>query len=82
MQLSNFDNHNKGLQDYLIGSYLYWIKQGADAFRIDTINHVAHAFWKRIANKIRAKYSYFFMFDQSFDHYVFLAQHTLAKIEA
>jgi len=80
MQLSNLDDRNTKLQDYLIGSYLYWIEQGADAFRIDTIKHVPHEFWKLMSDKIRAKHPDFFMFGESFDYNAnFLAQHTLAK---
>jgi glycosidase len=80
MALSNLDDRNAKLQEYLIGSYLYWIAQGADAFRIDTIKHVPHEFWKLMSDKIRAKHPDFFMFGESFDYNAnFLAQHTLAK---
>jgi glycosidase len=80
MQLSNLDDRNAKLQEYLIGSYLYWIDQGADAFRIDTIKHVPHAFWKIMSDEIRAEHPDYFMFGESFDHNAnFLAQHTLAK---
>lgn len=80
MQLSNLDDTNPALQKYLIASYLYWIEQGADAFRIDTIKHVPHAFWKIMSDEIRAKYPDFFMFGESYDFNAnLLAQHTLAK---
>jgi len=80
MQLSNLDDTNPALQKYLIASYLYWIEQGADAFRIDTIKHVPHAFWKIMSDEIRAKHPDFFMFGESYDFNAnFLAQHTLAK---
>jgi glycosidase len=80
MELSNLDDRNAKLQEYLIGSYLYWIEQGADAFRIDTIKHVPHEFWKLMADQIRTKHPDFFMFGESFDYNAnFLAQHTLAK---
>ena len=80
MQLSNLNDTNPALQEYLINSYLYWIEQGADAFRIDTIKHVPHAFWKLMSDKVRAKHPDFFMFGESFNHDAnFLAQHTLAK---
>ena len=80
MQLSNLDDRNAKLQEYLIGSYLYWIEQGADAFRIDTIKHVPHEFWKLMSDKIRVKHPNLFMFGESFDYNAnFLAQHTLAK---
>ncbi|MGS2720178.1 alpha-amylase family glycosyl hydrolase [Paraglaciecola aestuariivivens] len=80
MQLSNLDDRNPQLQDYLINAYLYWIEQGADAFRIDTIKHVPHAFWKTMSDRIRAQHPDFYMFGESFDHNAnFLAQHTLPK---
>lgn len=80
MQLSNLNDENPALQDYLINSYLYWIEQGADAFRIDTIKHVPHHFWKKVADRVRAKYPDFFMFAESFNHDAnFIAQHTLPK---
>lgn len=80
MQLSNLDDRNPKLQEYLIGSYLYWIEQGADALRIDTIKHVPHAFWKLMSDKVRAKHPDLFMFGESFNYDAnFLAQHTLAK---
>ena len=80
MQLSNLDDRNTKLQEYLIGSYLYWIEQGADAFRIDTIKHVPHAFWKIMSDEIHAKHPEFFMFAESYSHDAnFLSQHTLAK---
>jgi glycosidase len=80
MQLSNLDDRHPALQDYLINSYLYWIEQGADAFRIDTIKHVPHAFWKLMSDRVREEHPEFYMFAESyaFDPN-FLAQHTLAK---
>jgi glycosidase len=80
MQLSNLDETNPRLREYLINSYLYWIEQGADAFRIDTIKHVPHAFWREMSDKIRAQHPNFYMFGESFDYSPnFLAQHTLPK---
>jgi glycosidase len=80
MQLSNLDETNPRLREYLINSYLYWIEQGADAFRIDTIKHVPHAFWREMSDKIRAQHPNFYMFGESFDYNPnFLAQHTLPK---
>jgi glycosidase len=80
MQLSNLNDTDPALQEYLINSYLYWIEQGADAFRIDTIKHVPHAFWKLMADKIRTIHPGFYMFGESFNYDSnFLAQHTLAK---
>lgn len=80
MQLSNLNDENPALVDYLIDSYLYWIEQGADAFRIDTIKHVPHHFWKKVADRVREKHPDFFMFAESFNYDAnFIAQHTLPK---
>ncbi|WP_421131465.1 alpha-amylase family glycosyl hydrolase [Alteromonas sp. A079] len=80
VKLSNLDDENPKVRDYLIGSYLYWISQGADAFRIDTIRHVPHAFWREASERIRSQYPDFFMFGESFNFDAnFIAQHTLPK---
>jgi glycosidase len=67
-ELSNLDDTNPEVMDYLAGAYLQWIDQGAAAFRIDTIRHVPHAFWREFTTRIRAKHPGFFMFGESFDY--------------
>lgn len=67
-QLSNLDDTSPEVQDYLIGSVLQWLDQGADALRIDTIRHVPHAFWKLFGERIRARHPGLFMFGESFDY--------------
>jgi cyclomaltodextrin glucanotransferase len=67
-ELSNFDDTNPALMDYLVGAYLQWIDQGAAAFRIDTIRHVPDAFWREFAAHIRARHPGFFMFGEHFDY--------------
>ena len=80
VKLSNLDDENPAVRDYLINSYLYWISQGADAFRIDTIRHVPHAFWREASDRIRAQNPDFFMFGEAFDYEANnIAQHTLPK---
>lgn len=80
VKLSNLDDENPAVRDYLINSYLYWISQGADAFRIDTIRHVPHAFWREASDRIRKQYPNFFMFGEAFDYEANnIAQHTLPK---
>ena len=80
VKLSNLDDENPAVRDYLIKSYLYWISQGADAFRIDTIRHVPHAFWREASDRIREQYPNFFMFGEAFDYEANnIAQHTLPK---
>lgn len=80
MQLSNLDDTSPEVIDYLVDSYLHWIEQGAAGFRIDTIKHVPHRFWKIMADRIRAEHPDFFMFAESYDYNAnFIAQHTLPK---
>ncbi|MEG3183682.1 alpha-amylase family glycosyl hydrolase [Lysobacter erysipheiresistens] len=67
-QLSNLDDTNPAVLDYFVRAYSQWIEHGADAFRIDTIRHVPHPFWKAFSDRIRAEHPDFFMFGESFDH--------------
>lgn len=80
VKLSNLNENNPAVQDYLINSYLYWIEQGADAFRIDTIRHVSHEFWRTMSARVRAQHPGFYMFGESFQYDAnFIAQHTQPK---
>lgn len=67
-QLSDFNQDNPAVLDYLVGAYEQWIDQGAAAFRVDTIAWMPHAFWKRFADRIRAKRPGFFMFGENFNY--------------
>jgi cyclomaltodextrin glucanotransferase len=67
-QLSNLDENNPAVLDYLSGAYLQWIEQGAAAFRVDTIRLMPVEFWERFAARIRAKHPGFFMFGEAFDY--------------
>ncbi|MBV1909284.1 MAG: hypothetical protein KUG78_08170 [Kangiellaceae bacterium] len=80
MQLSDLNENNPAVLDYFSKAYLHWIDQGASAFRIDTIKHMPHHFWKRFSDRIRDKHNNFFMFAESFSFDAdFIAQHTLEK---
>ncbi|TQV89679.1 alpha-amylase family glycosyl hydrolase [Aliikangiella coralliicola] len=80
LQLSDFNQDNPEVLDYFSEAYLYWITQGADAFRIDTIKHMPHSFWKAFSDRIRDKHSEFFMFAESYSFDAdFIAEHTLDK---
>lgn len=68
VQLSDLDENNPAVLDYLSGAYLQWIDQGADAFRVDTIGWMPDAFWKRFVDRIRARHPGFFMFGEDFDY--------------
>lgn len=67
-ELSNFDDTNPAVMDYLAGAYLQWIDQGASAFRIDTIRHVRPEFWREFTTRIRARHPGFFMFGEHFEY--------------
>ena len=67
-QLSDLEEDNPAVLDYLAGAYLHWIEQGADAFRVDTIKHMPLPFWKRFTDRIRAEHPGFFMFGEAFDY--------------
>ncbi|WP_337244817.1 alpha-amylase family glycosyl hydrolase [Luteimonas sp. gir] len=66
-QLSDFDAANPAVMAYLAGAYLQWIDQGADAFRVDTIAWMPHAFWREFAERIRTRHPGFFMFGEAFE---------------
>lgn len=68
VQLSDLDEDNPAVREYLTGAYLHWIEQGADAFRIDTIRHVSMPFWAEFSRQVRAKHPGFFMFGEAFDY--------------
>lgn len=67
-ELSNFDESNPAVVDYLVDSYLHWIDQGADAFRVDTIKHMPFSFWRTMSERIRSKHPGFFMFGEAFEY--------------
>ena len=67
-QLSDLADANPALLDYMVDAYTHWIDEGADAFRIDTIGWMPHAFWKSFADRIRAHRPGFFMFAEAFSY--------------
>lgn len=76
-QLADLNESNPQVVDYLVGAYLQWIDQGASAFRIDTIRHMPHSFWREFSARIRAKHPGFFMFGEHFDYDAAkIAEHT------
>ncbi|GAB3024756.1 alpha-amylase family glycosyl hydrolase [Oleiagrimonas citrea] len=66
-QLSNNNDQNPAVLKYFVDAYLKWIGEGADAFRIDTMNHMSTRFWAKFAAAIHAKHPGFFMFGEAFD---------------
>ncbi|MEN5205810.1 alpha-amylase family glycosyl hydrolase [Stenotrophomonas sp. TWI700] len=67
-QLSDFNEHNPAVMDYLVGAYLQWTAQGVDALRIDTIGWLPHPWWHAFVNRIRAEHPGMFMFGEAFDY--------------
>ena len=65
-RLSDFNETNPEVLDYLANAYLKWIDHGASAFRIDTIAWMPHEFWKKFSDAIRAKHPCFFMYAEHF----------------
>jgi len=76
-ELSDFNEHNPAVMDYLVGAYLQWAGQGVDALRIDTIGWMPHAWWHAFVTRIRAEHPGMFMFGEAFDYNAAtIAQHT------
>jgi cyclomaltodextrin glucanotransferase len=65
-QLSDMDWENPEVLEYFVAAYLQWIDQGAHAFRIDTIKHMPHAFWKSFSDRIREVHPGYFMFAEAY----------------
>ena len=79
-QLSDINENNPEVLEYFVGAYSQWIDQGADAFRIDTIPWMPHAFWHAFTTRIRERHPGFFMFGEAFDHdAATIAAHTLPR---
>ncbi len=76
-QLADLNEANPDVLDYLVAAHTQWIDQGAAAFRIDTIKHMPHSFWKRFSDRIRAERPNFFMFAESWSYDATqIAEHT------
>lgn len=67
VRLSDLNQENPEVVDYLANAYLKWIEQGADAFRVDTIAWMPLTFWKAFSDKIRARHPHFFMYAENFN---------------
>ncbi|MFK8014735.1 MAG: alpha-amylase family glycosyl hydrolase [Gammaproteobacteria bacterium] len=76
-ELPNIDESNPLVLEYFVNAYLHWIDAGAAAFRIDTIRHMPHDYWKAFSDRIRERHPGFFMFGESFDYDAAkIAEHT------
>ena len=79
-ELSDLNEENPEVLEYLVGAYEQWIEQGAAAFRVDTIGWMPHRFWKAFADRIRTKNPGFFMFGEAFNYdAATIAGHTLPR---
>lgn len=67
-ELSNLDERNPAVVDYLVGSSLKWLGEGADALRLDTIKHMPLPFWKTYSDRLRAEHPGLFMFGEAFTY--------------
>ncbi len=76
-QLADFDPDNPAVLDYFVAAYSHWLEQGVAAFRIDTIKHMPHDFWRAFSERMRARRPDLFMFAEhwSFDATA-IAEHT------
>ncbi|GAA5083033.1 alpha-amylase family glycosyl hydrolase [Lysobacter panacisoli] len=76
-ELSDFNENNPAVMDYLAGAYSQWIAQGADALRIDTIGWLPHPFWHEFVARMRTQKPGMFMFGEAFDYDATkIAEHT------
>ncbi|UYB53906.1 alpha-amylase family glycosyl hydrolase [Xanthomonas sp. AM6] len=79
-ELSDFNERNPAVMEYLVGAYSQWLGQGADAFRIDTIGWMPDSFWHEFVRRIRAQRPGMFMFGEAFDYDARkIAGHTWAR---
>ena len=76
-ELSDMNFDNPAVLDYCVTAHSKWIDQGAAAFRIDTIKHMPHAFWKAFSDRIREERPDLFMFAEAWSYDAeFLAEYT------
>ena len=79
-ELSDLNENNPAVMDYLAGAYSQWIEQGADAFRIDTIGWLPHPFWHELVARLRKQKPGMFMFGEAFEYDPKkIAEHTWKK---
>ena len=67
-ELSDFDPDNPAVLDYFVDAYTQWLDQGAAAFRIDTIKHMPHDYWRAFAARIREHSPDYFLFAEAFSY--------------
>jgi len=65
-QLSDMNQDSPEVLNYFVAAYSQWLDQGVAAFRIDTVKHMPHRYWKTFTDRIRNKRPGLFMFAESY----------------
>jgi cyclomaltodextrin glucanotransferase len=65
-QLADLNENNPDVLEYCVAAHSKWLDQGTAAFRIDTVKHMPHDFWKAFTDRIRERRPGLFMFAESF----------------
>ena len=79
-QLADLNENNPDVLEYCVAAHSQWLDQGAAAFRIDTVKHMPHDFWKAFTDRIRARRPGLFMFAESYSFDAAeIAEHTYAQ---
>lgn len=79
-QLSDMNQDNPDVLDYFVAAYSQWLDQGVAAFRIDTVKHMPHGYWKAFTDRIRDKRPGLFMFAESYSFDAAeIAEHTYSE---
>ncbi len=67
-ELGDTNWENPAVLEYFVAAHARRLDDGVAAFRIDTIRHMPHAFWKAFADRMRAERPGFFMFGEAFSY--------------
>ena len=65
-QLADMNENNPDVLEYFVAAYTQWLGQGVAAFRIDTVKHMPHGFWKTFTDRMRDVRPGLFMFAESY----------------
>jgi cyclomaltodextrin glucanotransferase len=65
-QLADMNENNPDVLEYFVAAYTQWLDQGVAAFRVDTVKHMPHSFWKAFNDRIRQARPGLFMFAESY----------------
>ncbi len=65
-QLSDMNENNPDVLEYFVAAYTQWLGQGVAAFRIDTVKHMPHSYWKAFTDRMRDVRPGLFMFAESY----------------